>query len=450
MANQEDRPGPGADPRVAAIFGEAEAMLRLGRAAEARSLFERVILAAPDNFQAGFNLALIALDFGDLDAAEQQVARLIGRHGASPPAAWLGARVALAHGDFNAVIARLAPVLGGPSLTPDQRAEALLLRADALDGLGRIDEAFAATVRGKHLQRSAHAGRAAGREGEVAKLNRLADWFEAADPTAWRASPAAAAKAEAPDTHVFLVGFPRSGTTLLEQVLAGHPDVCALEEAPTFAEHYAAFMASARDLDRLAQLSPGDADHWRTAYWRAVRQFHPGLIGRVFLDKAPAGTLYLPLIAKLFPDAKVLFAVRDPRDVTLSCFRNNFQLNAMTYAFTDLGQTAACYAACMRMASAYRAILPLTIRDVRHEALVRDIAGELPDLCAFLGLQVTDDMADVAGTAARRMIRTPSARQVRSGLNSTGLERWRAYAAYLEPVMPTLAPWIERFGYSAT
>jgi hypothetical protein len=67
-------------------------------------------------------------------------------------------------------------------------------------------------------------------------------------------------------------------------------------------------------------------------------------------------------VAKLFPNAKVLFAVRDPRDVVLSCFRNNFQLNAMTYAFTDLGEAAACYDACMAMAEVYCRVLPLGLR----------------------------------------------------------------------------------------
>ena len=161
--------------------------------------------------------------------------------------------------------------------------------------------------------------------------------------------------------HAFLLGFPRSGTTLLEQALAGHPNVVALEEAPTLAEAYDAFLADAAGLARLARLTPAEADHWRAVYWREVAAHGVDPRGRVFLDKAPAGTLYLPLIAKLFPDAKLLFAIRDPRDVVLSCLRSSFQMNALTYAFTDLTEAARCYAACMDLADVYRRVLPISL-----------------------------------------------------------------------------------------
>jgi hypothetical protein len=244
------------------------------------------------------------------------------------------------------------------------------------------------------------------------------------------------------------MGFPRSGTTLLEQVLAGHPDVVTLEEAPTLAEAYAQFLTGPEGLERLAVLGPEVASGWRMRYWAEVRAQGVDAAGRLFLDKAPAGTLYLPLVAKLFPDAKVLFALRDPRDVTLSCLRGNFQMNALTYSFTSLESCAACYAACLAMAEVYRAVLPLALRETRHEALVESFDAELAGLCDFLGLKPVPAMADVARTAAGRSVRTPSADQVRLGLNRRGLGRWRAYAAELTPVMSVLAPWIARFGYA--
>ena len=156
--------------------------------------------------------------------------------------------------------------------------------------------------------------------------------------------------------------------------------------------------------------------------------------GGVFVDKQPAGTLYLPMIARLFPRAKILFALRDPRDVVLSCFRQAFQMNAMTYAFTDLGETAACYDACMRLAEQARARLPLAWADVRHEALVEDFDAELGRILDFLGLEPDPGMTDFARAAATRTIRTPSAPQVRAGLNRRGLGRWRQYRDELAPV----------------
>jgi hypothetical protein len=208
-------------------------------------------------------------------------------------------------------------------------------------------------------------------------------------------------------------------------------------------------MTSGEGLARLAALPEAEIAHWRRRYWAMVAQCGADPCGRLFLDKAPAGTLYLPLVAKLFPRARILFAVRDPRDVVLSCFRNNFGVNAMTYAFTDLEQAAACYDACMAMAEVYRRVLPLDILDVRHEALVDDLQGGLGAICAFLGIEPTDQMMDVAATASGRAVRTPSADQVREGLSRRGLGRWRLYAEELAPVLPKLSPWVERFGYPA-
>jgi catechol 2,3-dioxygenase-like lactoylglutathione lyase family enzyme len=320
------------------------------------------------------------------------------------------------------------------------------LRGEALDRVDRTAEAFDAVRRGKALQRALHAERAAGREGEPAKCRRLASWFSLADPAAWRSDGRAEASSSAAG-HAFLVGFPRSGTTLLEQALAGHPEVVALEEAPTLAEPYAEFMTSADGLERLAALSEAEIARWRARYWAVVAAHDVDPADRLFLDKAPAGTVYLPLIAKLFPGARVLFAVRDPRDVTLSCFRGNFGMNAMTFAFTDLQETADCYDACMGMAEVYRRVLPLDLLDVRHEALVDDLQGGLAAVCAFLGLEPTDRTADFAATASSRAVRTPSADQVREGLSRRGLARWRLYEDELGPVLPVLAPWVARFGY---
>jgi len=432
------------DPAI--LAGKAGTLRGLGHSDAARALYRQALLTAPGQFEAGFGLAQLALEVGDHQEAEAIAARLLAANPERPSAAFLAARVAVDGGQYAVALDRLKPLLLHPALAPEQRADALLLRGRAEEGLDRVAGAFASAAQGKAIQRSLYAQRAAGREGEVHKLKRLGAWFANATPEDWRPAPVRVLP-EAPSAHIFLVGFPRSGTTLLEQVLAGHPDVVALEEAPTFAEAYAEFMSGDADLARLAKLSEADAAVWRERYWSVVREHGADPAGRVFVDKAPAGTLYLPLVAKLFPDAKILFALRDPRDVVLSCFRNNFQLNAMTYAFTDLAETAACYDVCMGMAEVYRRVLPLDLREVRHEALVEDFAGELAGIAAFLGIEATAAMADVAATSAGRTVRTPSASQVRAGLSRRGLARWRTYEEMLGPVLPVLAPWVERWGY---
>jgi Flp pilus assembly protein TadD len=433
------------DPAL--LCGKAGVLQGLGQLDAAQNLFEQARAAEPGMVDVLSGLATIALDKGDLARAEALSADLLARVADLPAAVWLAARIAHARGDVAAVIERTAAVLSRADITPEQRAQTLLLRSLAFDDADRVGDSFAAAVEGKAILRALYAERAGGRESETGKMKRLAAWFSAADPAPWRTTPAPGAMTGSARTHVFLVGFPRSGTTLLEQVLAGHPEVSALEEAPTLAEPYAEFLTSADGLARLSKLGEADARIWRGRYWSQVATRGVAPAGKVFVDKAPAGTIYLPLIAKLFPGAKVLFAVRDPRDVVLSCFRNNFQLNAMTYAFTELGETAACYDACMAMAEVYRRVLPLDLREVRHEALVENFEAELAGIAAFLGIEVTPQMADIAGTSARRTVRTPSAVQVREGLNRRRLARWRAYENDLAPVLPVLAPWVARWGY---
>ena len=432
----------------ALLCGQAQILRSLSRVAEASELYRRALTLRPDLHEAGMGLAMLAIEAGHWDEAASALEALRGRQGEAPALSWLAARIALGQGDPETARIEVDRALADPRLSPDQRADAMLLRSAILDALDRAAEAFQAAVDGKAIQRRLHAERAAGRESETAKLTRLARWFAVADLRNWSARLAPGA--DVASGHVFLVGFPRSGTTLLEQALAGHPDVVALEEAPTLAAAYAEFMTGPEDLERLAKLSPAEADLWRARYWAEVRAHGARPTGKLFVDKAPAGTLCLPLVAKLFPDAKILFAVRDPRDVVLSCLRQDFQLNAMTYAFTSLTETAACYDACMRLAGIYRQVLPLAWREVRHEAMVEAFDATLADVAAFLDLTVTPEMADIAAIANRRSVRTPSAPQVRAGLNRRGLGRWRAYAGQLGPVMPALAPWVEHFGYPAS
>lgn len=351
-------------------------------------------------------------------------------------------------GDHAAAIARLQQLLQRGGLAPLHEASAQRLLADALDAEGRAGEAFPAYAAANRLLRHAHQstfGRD-GVEGGVALTERLSTYFEAASATAWKGAPGAAGEGEEVAAHVFLVGFPRSGTTLLEQVLASHPNVVALEERPTLGDVGAFFFENA-ELDRLAKLKKADAERLRAEYWARVRDNGVEPKGKVFVDKLPLATLWLPYIAKLFPKAKVLFARRDPRDVVLSCFRRRFMVNGALYAFTELDELARFYAGTMGLAEIYREKLPLAWQVHRHEDLIEDFDKEAQSICAFLGVEWDAAMRDFAETAKRRDVRTPSAPQVRRGLYREGMGQWRAYAEGMAPVLPTLEPWVERFAY---
>jgi hypothetical protein len=281
-----------------------------------------------------------------------------------------------------------------------------------------------------------------GLESVAMREQRLADYFAAADANAWRSRTS-----EPQLSHVFLVGFPRSGTTLLEQVLASHPNVTAMEERACLEDPAIAFFGSNSDLDRLAMLSDADLDVWRQAYWKRVAEAGVSPTTPVFVDKMPLNAVFLPLIAKLFPAAKVILALRDPRDVVLSCFRRRFAMNPGMYEFTTLETSAAYYASVMRLIEIYRGKLALDVIETRHESLVGDFGSETRRLCDFLGLSWRDEMRGFAARASAQTIDTPSGLQVARGLSHAGLAHWRRYAASLEPILPVLAPFVRQFGY---
>jgi Sulfotransferase family len=295
------------------------------------------------------------------------------------------------------------------------------------------------------VQRDAFAPQMADVESVAQREQRLADYFASADAALWRAAPPTDGGAI---THVFLVGFPRSGTTLLEQVLASHPDVMAMDERTCLMDPAAEFFGSDAGLDRLAAMPDHTLEAWRQAYWKRVAESGFAPSKPVFIDKMPLNAVFLPLIAKLFPRAKILFALRDPRDVVLSCFRRRFAMNAGMYEFTSLETTTAYYGAVMRLVEIYRQKLALDLAETRHESLVTDFESEARRICDFLGLEFRDKMRTFARRAQGQNIDTPSGAQVARGLSSEGLAQWRRYAVPLSPALPWLAPFVTRFGYS--
>jgi Sulfotransferase family len=185
-------------------------------------------------------------------------------------------------------------------------------------------------------------------------------------------------------------------------------------------------------------------------YWKRVAETQPPPTRAVFIDKMPLNSVFLPLIAKLFPHAKILLALRDPRDVVLSCFRRRFAINAGMYEFTALHSTAAYYAAVMELTQVYREKLALDVFEARHESLIADFDGETGRLCGFLGLEMQVEMRAFASRAAAQNIDTPSSAQLARGLSDAGVAQWRRYEPQLKPILSVLAPFVARFGYPET
>jgi hypothetical protein len=167
---------------------------------------------------------------------------------------------------------------------------------------------------------------------------------------------------------------------------------------------------------------------------------------KILVDKQPYNTVKLPLIVKLFPEAKILFITRDPRDVIFSCFRRRFRMNPSNYELLTLEGAARLYDSVMGLADIFRTKLSMSLLDLQHEDMVADFRDSVDGIFRFVGLNARDASWNPEERTRTRAIGTPSAAQIARGLSRDGIGSWRRYADQLAPVLPILRPWVERFG----
>ena len=420
-----------------------EAMTELGPAREA---YEQAVALDPRSAQALAALANLSARAGDWNATRPLADRALALDPALPAAAVSLARAQLAAGDAAGAEARLRAVLASGRARGFERAVALEPLGDALDSLGRPGEAFEAYSESASLLRAQYAPQfhREGAERTTDFVWRLERAFSGQDPATWSRRRV---EDDAPGAHrhIFVLGFPRSGTTLMGQVLAGGTDVVALDERQTLADASQVFLRAPDGPEQLAAAADDELRVYRRMYWDRVRAAGIDPTGRTLVDKLPMNTLGLPLIARLFPRAKVLFMRRDPRDVVISCFRRQFAIDAATVEFLSLEWTADLYDATMTLAETYRRLLDIDLREQSMEAMVINFESEIRQICEFAETPFTPAMADFASRSGDAVSR--SSAQLARGLNAEGIGAWKRYADGLATVLPTLSPWVARFGY---
>jgi tetratricopeptide (TPR) repeat protein len=417
----------------------------LGDVAGARASYETAARLDPKDPRTLGALAVLAARRADWSEAKTWASRAQAIDSDQPAAALALARAEAAEGDAETARVRLESLLAKPRITAHERAVTLNALGDCLDQLDQPDAAFAAYAEGANLLADLYAGQTRGAPSTAELAQRLAEDIRLSPANAWNGvgkPDLAVAK-----THVFLLGFPRSGTTMLGQALAGHPEVETLDEKPTLTDAADVFIFPPDGLGRLITAGQAELGPLREAYWRRVREGGAAPDGKVFIDKLPMNTLGLPLIRILFPDAKVIFLRRDPRDVVLSCLRRQFVVDATTLELIRPESVARLYDRVMRLMEVGRERLGLTLREQSYETLVQNFDVEMGGLCGFLGLDFTSGMADFASRAG--LVATPSAAQLAKGLTSEGVGAWRRYRKPLAPIMEVLSPWIAHFGYPA-
>ena len=259
---------------------------------------------------------------------------------------------------------------------------------------------------------------------------------------------------QAPDARnspIFIVGFPRSGTTLLEQMLDAHPGLQSMDENPffnrladTLRRHDSRILGS---LDVLRQL---DCDELRKQYLVMVSEKVRRRWDTQLVDKNPLNMLWLPFIHRLYPQAKYILALRHPCDVILSCYMQNFRSSILVTASASIERLAAAYVAAMDCWLRHAEVFQPNVLVSRYEDLVADSAQQTQRIAQFLELDDASTMMQFDQHARDKgYIGTPSYSQVIEPLNTKGLNRWHRYRDYFEPVLPILEPMLRHWGYSA-
>jgi len=250
---------------------------------------------------------------------------------------------------------------------------------------------------------------------------------------------------------VFVVGFPRSGTTLLEQMLDAHPDFRSMDERAYIHDLIESMqLVGQRYPADLANLTQEDADQLRGVYRRLVGEVLPDLGGRRLVDKNPLNMLCLPMIMRLFPQARIILCLRHPCDVLLSCSMQPFRSPAFMVLCSSLQRLAQGYVRAFDQWHRDAEVFAPRVLEWHYESVVSRFDDQVARLAQFLDVTDPSPMARFAEHArAKRFISTPSYAQVTQGVHRGAVGRWQNYRERFEPVLTKLQPWIERLGYPA-
>lgn len=411
---------------------------------EALGIYESILETerSPD---AALHYALLLEEYNRLEEAERWLRVALAERPGDVLGRILAAQLAYRHGRHQEALERLEE-LYREDLSLRNAAVVAGRRVRVLDALGRYDEAARAADEG-HAKLRALVGEA--RDSldpydlqAVEIVFRRRALALTSDPG--RFLPAVSTPS------AFLVGFPRSGTTLLDRMLAVHPEVRVLEEENPFAPLF-------RYLIRvLAGSASGDldAEEIRSLVANLVRSYASGdrTPRRVVLDKLPLNSLYAGWLARFAPESRFVVAVRDPRDVVLSCWLQAFAPNAAMRQFWELGSAVDYYVRVMELLRFWLEASPLRDRCflVRYEDLVRDPAAILRPLSSFLGIEYRPEMTDPARSTRGVRLGTPSYDQVMLPVTDAAVGRWRHYSRWLGPHLARLEPWVRYWGYPSS
>jgi len=430
---------------VQARYELATCLARLRNRTEAINHYQAILRLQPDNEQGAANLASLLERENRLEEAESWTGKALLMNPANETAQMTRATLDRRSGKYPEAVRRLRSLITRID-HPNNRSIAWNQLGQCLEGQGDWDEAFDAfsesnRILSMHQKDSRPDPR--GPHG-LQTLARIEEWLKENPVAGWN-EPAIL------DTGgiAFLVGFPRSGTTLLDRMLSAHPDIEVLEEKSLFSILHQDW-SEPGTLEALADVTDAQIADAREIYRREMSRHRRQPQRFLVIDKLPLNLAYLFLIHRLFPQAPVIFLQRHPLDVCISCYFQTFELEASMAYFLDIQDTAQYYNAVMQVAALSIDQVRNPLHQLRYEDLVAVPKDQLKALLNFLALEWDDSMLEFRQQDGVDTSNTPSYQQVSQPLYTRSIGKWRHYSKQLESSLSLLQPWVKCFGYQET
>ena len=436
----------GLNPEIIANIGLM--LMKLGAAERAEPAIRQAVAGADSDPQPLLTLLQLLERTNRLDEAARLLPQLIANpqaHTLGPEVPLIRAQLAQRASDHETARALFAELLRD---CKEKHLEHLLQfpLAKSLDALGRYDEAFDTLLAAHRSQIELlrlTTPLLIARGAPTMVITRFG--CDPEDVAAWK-DPTAPALEESP---VFIVAFPRSGTTLLELTLDSHPLLASMDEQPFVQNALDDIVAEGVSYpERMAGLTPAQLDSIRAKYWERVRRKVTLEPGQRLVDKNPLNILRLPVIRRLFPNAPLILAVRHPCDVMLSCFMQHFRTPDFAFLCSDLQSLAVGYSRSFDFWYQQQELLKPKSLELRYETFAENFAAETRAILEFLALPWNDAVLRPQDTARdKRFISTPSYSQVIEPVSNKSVGRWHSYERGLSPVLPIIEPYLRRWGY---
>ena len=327
------------------------------------------------------------------------------------------------------------------------RVQKARLLGDLCDRLGDTRAAFNYFKESNNLSKKLPVARHAKKDRYLAVIGLMAERVTQDWVATWQTVKSAD---DRPDP-IFLVGFPRSGTTLLYTILRSHPSIAVVEEQ----ENMNAVRGALEQMpggypDGLSTLDCGQLTELRNIYFAELdKHLAPEDSQGLVVDKLPLNIVQTGFNHRILPQSKFIFAQRHPCDCVLSCFMQEFALNDSMASFLDIEGATLLYDKVMTLWQRYQTLFPLKVHTVRYEKLIVEFEETVSSILDFLGLGWDDNIKNYTATAKQRSkINTPSYNQVTQPLYTGAKGRWERYREPMQPVLPTLLSWARRLDYS--